>query len=249
MIDGWHSRGLEERGENPLFLLKSDEVAPELFRHDIHYSNGFIHFFGELVSSDGGDRVSNLRFQTNITGAERAFIDATVELCQRKNAQELSEITIFDVAEALHCTSITPSFNNTNSSIHRLFSFTQKLKEILLTDVDDMSPDCSKRFEFVDYEQNSGLSFDHGVEGPFSTLALDRQFVIVESILDIYIRKSLQADGGDIECSHIAEDLIVIKYLGRCGSCGQSLTSTMDMITKILRSELNSTTLTILADS
>ena len=61
----------------------------------------------------------------------------------------------------------------------------------------------------------------------------------IESILDKEIRSALQADGGDLTCEEYHKDdkVLIIRYLGACGSCPASTTGTLEAIKGILRQE------------
>ena len=61
----------------------------------------------------------------------------------------------------------------------------------------------------------------------------------IEDILDRTVRPSLQGDGGDLKCLTYENDVLLIKYVGACGSCPSSLTGTLQAITSILRDEFN----------
>jgi len=218
---------------------------PISFDYNIMHSNGYIKFTGESVGSYRGRKVAWLEYQTNITGEAHTFVDTAVALCQGKNSSELEQLTMEDIEIALLNKGAFSSFR-ASSALHRIFGFVGQLQQLVNPVKQSQS---AAAYTFSEYEQNRGLGFDHTAHGPFSALALDEKFVVVNGVVDTYIRASLQADGGDLECIHIAEDLIVIRYLGKCGQCGQSLTSTMESITNILRDELNDNNLNVLADS
>ena len=44
------------------------------------------------------------------------------------------------------------------------------------------------------------------------------------------------------------DNVVVINFLGNCGTCGMSLTSTLDFIKKVLRAELNDQSIEVLSD-
>lgn len=61
----------------------------------------------------------------------------------------------------------------------------------------------------------------------------------IENILDKTIRPGLQGDGGDIQALSYAENILMVKYQGACGTCPSSTTGTLEAIRSILRDELN----------
>lgn len=62
----------------------------------------------------------------------------------------------------------------------------------------------------------------------------------IEAILDKTIRPGLQADGGDIQTVQYADNILLIRYQGACGTCPSSTTGTLEAIKAILRDEYNS---------
>lgn len=67
---------------------------------------------------------------------------------------------------------------------------------------------------------------------------LSPELLEVESILDRTIRPGLQGDGGDIQCLSFEDNVLVVKYMGACGTCPSSTTGTLEAIKSILRDEL-----------
>lgn len=68
--------------------------------------------------------------------------------------------------------------------------------------------------------------------------SLSPELLEIEEILDKTIRGGLQADGGDLKCIDFKDDVLLIKYLGACGSCPSSSTGTLEAIKHILKDEL-----------
>ena len=63
------------------------------------------------------------------------------------------------------------------------------------------------------------------------------ELIQIEESLDRTIRPGLQADGGDLEVLEFADNRLIVRYEGACGSCPSSRTATLDGITGILRHE------------
>lgn len=68
---------------------------------------------------------------------------------------------------------------------------------------------------------------------------LSKELLGVEEILDRTIRPGLQGDGGDIQCLSFEDEVLVVKYMGACGTCPSSTTGTLEAIKAILRDELD----------
>jgi Fe-S cluster biogenesis protein NfuA len=67
--------------------------------------------------------------------------------------------------------------------------------------------------------------------------SLPAEFLQIEEILDRRIRPGLQGDGGDMSCLSFANNTLIVKYQGACGSCPSSTTGTLEAIRGILREE------------
>ncbi|MFZ4714397.1 MAG: NifU family protein [Bacteriovoracaceae bacterium] len=67
------------------------------------------------------------------------------------------------------------------------------------------------------------------------------EMIKIEAILDKRIRPGLQGDGGDLQVLKYdaADDVLLIKYQGACGTCPSSTTGTLEAIKGILRDEFN----------
>ena len=61
----------------------------------------------------------------------------------------------------------------------------------------------------------------------------------IEEILDSRIRPGLQGDGGDLRALSYQENVLLIQYLGACGTCPSSTTGTLEAIRAILQDEFN----------
>ncbi len=253
-----YSNKVEERATNPLFLLKENDASIEFapgaeniisFKYFIKNSNGLIEFIGEVEGSIDEKPIKWLKYKTNITGPTLAFIDGAIELCQNKNRSQVASLSVREVESFLRDNNIEPSFPNDATSMYRIFDFTKDLESELGKFLPILKKSDFSSPSFEDYEKQSGRAYDEQNLGPFSELTAEDKHAAVSNVLEMYIRGGLQKDGGGVECVYIMDDMIVINYLGNCGSCGQSLTSTMDFITSVLRSELGDPNIKILTDS
>jgi Fe-S cluster biogenesis protein NfuA len=68
---------------------------------------------------------------------------------------------------------------------------------------------------------------------------LSPELLKIEEILDHTIRPGLQADGGDLVCLSMEENILVVKYEGACGTCPSSTGGTLEAIKGILRDQYN----------
>lgn len=59
----------------------------------------------------------------------------------------------------------------------------------------------------------------------------------IELILDKKIRPGLQGDGGDMQCLSFKDNILIVKYMGACGTCPSSTTGTLEAIRSILKDE------------
>lgn len=69
--------------------------------------------------------------------------------------------------------------------------------------------------------------------------ALSPELQEIENILDKTIRPGLQGDGGDIQTVSYEDNILLIKYMGACGTCPSSTTGTLYAIKSILQEEYN----------
>ncbi len=67
---------------------------------------------------------------------------------------------------------------------------------------------------------------------------LPPELLEVEEVLDRTIRPGLQADGGDVVCVDLKDDVLIIRYQGACGTCPSSTSGTLSAIRSILQDEL-----------
>ncbi len=70
----------------------------------------------------------------------------------------------------------------------------------------------------------------------------------IEAILDKTIRPGLQGDGGDIQVLSFANNVLMVKYEGACGTCPSSQTGTLEAIKGILREQLNNPSIEVYAE-
>ena len=67
--------------------------------------------------------------------------------------------------------------------------------------------------------------------------SLPPEMLKIEEILDAKIRPGLQGDGGDMQCLSFKDNILIVKYMGACGTCPSSTTGTLEAIRGILRDE------------
>ena len=67
--------------------------------------------------------------------------------------------------------------------------------------------------------------------------ALSPELQAIEKILDKTIRPGLQGDGGDIQTVSYEDDILLVRYMGACGTCPSSTTGTLYAIKSILQDE------------
>lgn len=69
--------------------------------------------------------------------------------------------------------------------------------------------------------------------------ALSPELQEIEKILDKTIRPGLQGDGGDIQTISYEDNILLVKYMGACGTCPSSTTGTLYAIKSILQEQYN----------
>lgn len=69
--------------------------------------------------------------------------------------------------------------------------------------------------------------------------ALSPELQEIEKILDKTIRPGLQGDGGDIQTVSYEDNILLVRYMGACGTCPSSTTGTLYAIKSILQEEYN----------
>lgn len=68
---------------------------------------------------------------------------------------------------------------------------------------------------------------------------LPKEILEIEQIIDRTIRPGLQGDGGDLQCISYQNNVLIVRYMGACGTCPSSTTGTLEAIRGILRDEFN----------
>jgi Fe-S cluster biogenesis protein NfuA len=252
-----YSQRLQERSESPKHLVeeaikKEIEADKNSFSCEYEFvnSNGKIELFGILGEDPNHHPIKSLKYTTNVKGPALGVIDAIVELCHKRNAQALSVLTMREVESYLRDRNDSESLPNGGASFYRYFQmvpFLQsrifKVPTIIVTNKEKKSPVMS------DYQSRSVFFFDPMVVGPYKSWSKEYQHQVVANILEVHVSPQLQKDGGDVECVHLMDNIVVINFLGNCGTCGMSLTSTLDFIKKVLRTELDDQSIDILSDS
>jgi Fe-S cluster biogenesis protein NfuA len=214
-------------------------------------SNGSIELFGIFGEDRTHRPIKTIKYITNVKGPALGVIDAIVELCHKRNAQALSAFTMREVESYLRDRNDSESLPNAGASFYRYFQMIPYLQSkifkssapVIVTNKEKKSPQLS------DYVTKSVFFFDPDKVGPFKTWSKDFQYQVIASIFSVHVSPFLQKDGGDVECVHLMDNIVVINFLGNCGTCGMSLTSTLDFIKKVLRAELDDQSIDVLSDS
>ncbi len=66
---------------------------------------------------------------------------------------------------------------------------------------------------------------------------LSADLLKIEEILDHRIRPGLQGDGGDLKVLSYQDNILLVQYMGACGTCPSSTTGTLEAIRAILQDE------------
>lgn len=102
----------------------------------------------------------------------------------------------------------------------------ESLEPTVMTTIENMIDDHDPTF----------IEFDPEAERRKS---LTGDLLAIEEILDKRIRPGLQGDGGDLKALSYHENVLLIQYVGACGTCPSSSTGTLDAIRGILQDEFN----------
>jgi Fe-S cluster biogenesis protein NfuA len=212
-------------------------------------SNGKIEIFGVLGADRNHHPIKSIKYITNITGPALGVIDAIIELCHKRNSQGLSAFTMREVESYLRDQNENQSLPNAGASFYRYFQMVPFLQSKIFKVSGIVTNKEKKSPQLSDYESKSVFFFDLEKVGPYKSWSKDYQYQVVANILEIHVSPQLQKDGGDVECVHLMDNIVVINFLGNCGTCGMSLTSTLDFIKKVLRAELDDLSIDVLSDS
>lgn len=241
-----------QRLESLAFRYESEPLTQSTFYrfdYDVPYSNGRISFFLNLIEEIGIERVEKIGYVTNIHGPELAFIDVAAELMRNRQSHQVGQLSLREIDNYLRDSNEDPAFKGNSNNLFRIFGFISALDEALkargVNRIAKSNNRASPEFE-KDYRPTmEGIP----AGAKYEDMALKDKYETVERVLSLVVRPFLQKDGGDVECVHIGEGMVVINYRGSCVSCESSLTSTMDYIQKVLRTELNDQTLMVVTDS
>lgn len=250
-----------ERAERPKFL-GSEQECDGIFEKKDHFfchfhfphSNGEITIYGKLANEGNNQVIKEARYITNVKGAPLAFLDALVELSHKRDFHSLPLLNLKEIDSFLRDRNSQSSFEDDGVQLYRYYEVIHALTDAISKNKSSVklaSPQDSQKNSptMLEYKPHSMLIFDQEKMGAFKDLNLDLKVKIVNDVLVFHVSPLLQRDGGDVECVHVMENLIVVLFHGNCGSCGMSLTTTMDFIKKVLRTELLDSEIDIITDS
>lgn len=251
---------VQERAARPKFLGNEVECEDFMNKKDhffchFHFpnSNGEITVYGLLATEGQGQVIQQAKYFTNVQGAPLAFLDALVELSHKRDSHSLPLLRIKEIEAFLRSKNSEPSFPDDGIKLLRYYEIISALKHSISKkstfSASTETADDKKSPTLEEYRPHSRFLFDRVQMGEFSDLNNELKVEIVSDVLNCHVRPLLQRDGGDVECIHVMENLVVINFHGSCGTCGMSLTTTMDFIKKVLRTELFDTSIDIITDS
>ena len=260
LVLGNYSQKVLNRSEKPSFTGSESDCDEYLLKKDsffchFHFpnSNGEITIYGQLAHEGQNHVIRVARFFTNVRGGPLAFLDALVELSHGRDFHSLPLLRMKEIDSYLRDENSQSAFPNEGVELFRYYEVINAYQQALgknkayaLSSKPD-EPKNPPRIE--DYRPHSFKVYDREKVGPFQALDADLKVRIVGDALSHYVRPLLRRDGGDVECVHVLENLIVVIFHGNCGTCGMSLTTTMAFIKKLLRTELHDADLDIITDS
>ncbi|GEM_PF-3033637 len=256
---GFCSQKVRDRIKGPLFIGSEEECNRFLQKSDhffchFHFpdSNGEVTVYGQLKTIDQTQVITVARFFSNVQGAPLAFLDALIELAHNKDSASLSLLKPKEIEAYLRTKNSEPSFPNDGIQLLRYYELIHALKHTISKKRDysiENETDFRKQSPTIEeYIPHSRHLFNREEMGAFVQLELNLKLKIVNEILTIYVRPLLQRDGGDVECIHVMDNLIVLIYHGNCRTCEMSLATTMDFIKNVIRTELSDKNLNLITD-
>lgn len=255
-----YSQKVLERAQSPLFMGSEEECDSFLNKKDhffchFHFPNsdGEITVYGLLETVDDKKIIECAKYFTNVQGAPLAFLDVMIELLHKREVQSIDSLKIREIEAYLRTRNSVPSFPDQDTQLLRYYELIYALKDSLLK-----KTDFEEEVELIDhrrsptleeYKAHSRLLYKKEEWGEFFYLDDGPKLKIVNEILSAYVRPLLQRDGGDLECIYVMDNVIVVVFHGQCGTCNKSLTTTMDFIKLVLRTELFDKSLDVITDS
>lgn len=249
------------RSQNPKYL-GSEKECDDYFQKKNNFfchfhfpnSNGEITIYGQLNKEGSAEFIQEARFITNVKGAALAFLDALVELSHKRDFHSLPLLRMKEIEAFLRDKNSIPSFPDEGISLFRYYEVIHAFQQSIGKKnaySNSFNDDQTERTppSIEEYSPHSFLLFDYEKLGEFRDLNESLKQRIVGDVLSYHVRPLLQRDGGDVECVHVLDNLVVVIFHGSCGTCGMSLTTTMDFIKKVLRTELYDTSIDIITDS
>lgn len=141
-----------------------------------------------------------------------------------KNPAEAKGITLAEALFDLRGVDQIHFFQNVITVSKFTFEPWDTLEPTVLNAIENFLPDHDADFKVANpaEERRKGLSPD---------------LQQIEEILDRRIRPGLQGDGGDLATVSYADNVLIVKYQGACGTCPSSTGGTLEAIRAILRDE------------
>lgn len=143
-----------------------------------------------------------------------------------KNPAQAREIPLASALFDLRGVDQIHFFQNVITVSKFTFEPWDSLEPTIMTTIENMIEDHDSGFEVKDpeAERRKNLSGD---------------MLLIEEILDKRIRPGLQGDGGDLRVLSYHEKILIVQYMGACGTCPSSTTGTLEAIRGILQDEFD----------
>lgn len=252
------SKRLNDRINDPQYLTDSvefraftQEGRPGAISCEIDMGQGQeVKLFGLIDQNQPECPITDLKFCTNMKGAQKGVLDVLVQLCIGKHEQNLDKITVREVDYFLRDSNDVSAIEGGFAPFFPIFT------RILTSIKDSISQSRGRRVGGTasptisdDYRPAEKTVLDLEVHGKFEDTTVQNQLLLVNQVFDKYVRPFLYRDYGDIECVFIDGTMVVVQYLGACVDCSKALTSTMDYIQQVLRKELCDHGILVVTDS
>jgi Fe-S cluster biogenesis protein NfuA len=100
---------------------------------------------------------------------------------------------------------------------------------------DDLEPKVIKTI--LDFAPNHDADYTDYDPAAARRARMSKEELEIDAILEKKIRPGLQGDGGDLEIVSFADNVLIIKYQGACGTCPSSTMGTLEAIRGIVQED------------
>ena len=207
--------------DTPKFLLNKvtkqefNGFSPEdIFRVRMSIDDTkLIELYGHV---DEEGLLSQLNYQTNLSGIDLGFLDALFHILQGKGRRNLLELTTREVESFMRDENHVPAFTSELAP-------DPKIWQVINTIIKEVNKTLTP-------SQNPLLT---GTE--FEALSLVEKLKAMESLIEQAIRPALIKDGGDLKLVNINQNQVFISFQGNCSGCPSSQGGTLEFVSETIK--------------